>query len=107
MSHSDTSAEAFAAHASEALRAGNYLLCYDLVDQALQLGLQTRRLQYLSLLALANAGSTEFAGVTLAHAALPARPSTRVVSRLRLDSNAEQTRVPLKSSSAMALPLAS
>jgi hypothetical protein len=61
MSHSDTSTEAFAAGASEALRAGNYLLCYDLVDQALQLGLQTRRLQYLSLLALANAGSTEFA----------------------------------------------
>jgi hypothetical protein len=59
--HSDNSAETFAARAGEALRAGNYLLCYDLVDQAQQLGLQTRRLQYLSLLALASAGSTEFA----------------------------------------------
>ncbi|MBV8062665.1 MAG: hypothetical protein JOY51_03670, partial [Nevskia sp.] len=61
MNASGNSAEAFAARAREALRAGNYLLCYDLVDQAQQLGLQTRRLQYLSLLALANAGSTEFA----------------------------------------------
>lgn len=57
----DNTAETFAARAGEALRAGNYLLCYDLVDQAQQLGLQTRRLQYLSLLALASAGSTEFA----------------------------------------------
>lgn len=61
MGHSDDTAEVFAARASEALRAGNYLLCYDLVDQAQQLGVQTRRLQHLSLLALANAGSTEFA----------------------------------------------
>src|SRR5579872_2214269 len=61
MAHSDTTAEAFATRADEALRAGNYLLCYDLVDQAQQLGVQTRRLQYLSLLALANAGSTAFA----------------------------------------------
>ncbi|MBV8062664.1 MAG: hypothetical protein JOY51_03665 [Nevskia sp.] len=61
MNSSGSSAEAFAARAREALRAGNYLLCYDLVDQAQQLGLHTRRLDYLSLLALANAGSTEFA----------------------------------------------
>lgn len=61
MGHSDDTAEVFAARASEAQRAGNYLLCYDLVDQAQQLGVQTRSLQYLSLLALANAGSTEFA----------------------------------------------
>ena len=61
MEHSDTTAEVFAERANAALRAGNYLLCYDLVDQAQQLGLQTRRLQYLSLLALANAGSTDFA----------------------------------------------
>ena len=61
MGHSDNTAEVFAARAGEALRAGNYLLCYDLVDQAQQLGAHTRRLQYLSLLALANAGSTEFA----------------------------------------------
>ena len=61
MGHSDNTAEVFAARANEALRAGNYLLCYDLVDQAQQLGVQTRQLQYLSLLALANAGSTEFA----------------------------------------------
>ena len=61
MGQSDNTAEVFAARADEALRAGNYLLCYDLVDQAQQLGVQTRRLQYLSLLALANAGSTEFA----------------------------------------------
>jgi hypothetical protein len=61
MVHSDNTAEAFAARAGEALRAGNYLLCYDLVDQAQQLGLHSRRLDYLSLLALANAGSTEFA----------------------------------------------
>ncbi|HZR35562.1 MAG TPA: tetratricopeptide repeat-containing protein [Nevskia sp.] len=61
MGHSDNTAEAFAARAEEALRAGNYLLCYDLVDQAQRLGLHTRRLDYLSLLALANAGSTEFA----------------------------------------------
>jgi hypothetical protein len=61
MEHSDNTAEVFAARASAALSAGNYLLCYDLVDQARQLGVQTRRLQYLSLLALANAGSTDFA----------------------------------------------
>jgi hypothetical protein len=57
----DNTAETFAARAREALRAGNYLLCYDLVDQAQQQGLQSRPLQYISLLALANAGSTEFA----------------------------------------------
>jgi len=61
LAHSDNTAEIFTGRAREALRAGNYLLCYDLVDQAQQLGVQTRRLQYLSLLALANAGSTEFA----------------------------------------------
>ncbi len=61
MTHSDNTAEVFAARARDALRAGNYLLCYDLVDQAQQLGVQTRGLQYLSLLALANAGSTGFA----------------------------------------------
>lgn len=61
MGHNDNTAELFTARAREAQRAGNYLLCYDLVDQAQQLGVQTRPLQYLSLLALANAGSTEFA----------------------------------------------
>lgn len=61
MGSNDNTAETFTARAREALRAGNYLLCYDLVDQAQQLGVQTRRLQYLSLLALANAGSTEAA----------------------------------------------
>jgi class 3 adenylate cyclase len=53
--------EVFIASAREALRAGNYLLCYDIVDQARQLGVHDRRLEYVSLLALANAGSTEFA----------------------------------------------
>ncbi len=61
MAHSQSTAESFAARAGEALSAGNYLLCYDLVDQAQQSGLQSRRLQYLSLLALASAGSTGFA----------------------------------------------
>ncbi|MDR3415878.1 MAG: adenylate/guanylate cyclase domain-containing protein [Nevskia sp.] len=57
----DNTAEVFAARAKTALQGGNYLLCYDLVHQAEQLGVQTRRLQYLSLLALANAGSIDFA----------------------------------------------
>ena len=57
----DGTAEAFALRALEALRAGNYLLCYDLADQAQHFGILTRRLQYLALLSLANAGSTEFA----------------------------------------------
>src|SRR5579885_2932992 len=52
---------ALLARAREALRAGNYLLSYDLAERARQLGPDTRELQHLSLLALANAGSSELA----------------------------------------------
>lgn len=44
-----------------ALREGNYLLAYDLASNALARGHVDRRLEYISLLALANAGSTQLA----------------------------------------------
>lgn len=44
-----------------ALREGNYLLAYDQATSALAKGLSDRRLEYISLLALANAGSTQLA----------------------------------------------
>lgn len=44
--------------AREALRQGNYLNCYDLIAKAEQQGHASTELQYLRLLALANAGST-------------------------------------------------
>lgn len=47
--------------AREALGSGNYLRCHDLVRRAQDRGLVSRELDYLSLLALANAGSTELA----------------------------------------------
>lgn len=48
-------------HAREALRAGNYLQCFDLIAAAERQGHGSAELQYLKLLALANAGSTESA----------------------------------------------
>jgi class 3 adenylate cyclase len=57
----EASAEKCAAQAREALRAGNALLCYDLAQRAQQLGLRTRALEYLCLLALANAGNSALA----------------------------------------------
>jgi hypothetical protein len=47
--------------ARAALKSGNYLNSYDLLAQAQQLGNNTRELQYLMVLALANAGSTRHA----------------------------------------------
>ncbi len=47
--------------ARAALGSGNYLRCHDLVRQAQDRGLVSSELDYLSLLALANAGSTELA----------------------------------------------
>lgn len=43
------------------LGAGNYLLAYDQASRALDAGLRSRTLEYLALLALANAGSTQLA----------------------------------------------
>lgn len=61
MGRDEASAERFAARAREALSAGNALLGYDLAERALQLGLRTRALHYLSLLSLANAGNSALA----------------------------------------------
>lgn len=47
--------------ATEALDAGNPLLCYDLVSEALRDGASSPRLRYLAVLALANSGSTRAA----------------------------------------------
>jgi class 3 adenylate cyclase len=47
--------------ASEALKAGNYLQCYDVITRARARGIDSRPLQYLTVLALANAGSTRLA----------------------------------------------
>jgi hypothetical protein len=44
-----------------ALRSGNYLLCHDLATRARTGGVVSRRLEYLALLSLANAGSTQLA----------------------------------------------
>ncbi|MDB5985917.1 MAG: hypothetical protein JWR16_970 [Nevskia sp.] len=54
-------AQSYAAGASAAMQAGNYVHCYDLAQQARARGLDSSRLQYLSLLALVNAGSTALA----------------------------------------------
>jgi hypothetical protein len=47
------------AEARAALRAGNYLQCYDLVTKAQQRGIDDDALHYIKVLALANAGNTE------------------------------------------------
>ena len=44
-----------------ALKAGNYLLCHDLATRARADGLDSRELDYVALLSLANAGSTQLA----------------------------------------------
>lgn len=54
--------------AREALRAGDYLQCYDVIAAAEQQGPLSHELRYLKLLALANAGSTETALRQLAEA---------------------------------------
>lgn len=54
--------EDYASRARSALKSGNYLHSYDILAQAQQAGGQiTRELQYLMILALANAGSTRHA----------------------------------------------
>jgi hypothetical protein len=66
---SPTAQEAsWARQAREALRAGNYLQCYDVLAAAEQQGHFSDELRYLQLLALANAGSTETALRRLAEA---------------------------------------
>jgi class 3 adenylate cyclase len=54
-------AKSYAARATAAMQAGNYVHCYDLAQQARVRGFDSPRLQYLSLLALVNAGSTALA----------------------------------------------
>ncbi|HUP92215.1 MAG TPA: adenylate/guanylate cyclase domain-containing protein [Solimonas sp.] len=49
------------AAAEEALGKGNDLLCNDILHSALQRGIRSRRLDYLRLVSLANAGSTALA----------------------------------------------
>ncbi len=49
------------AQAEEALRAGNALLCFDIVERAADRGLRTPELEYLSILSLAHCGSTQMA----------------------------------------------
>ncbi|HZP13809.1 MAG TPA: adenylate/guanylate cyclase domain-containing protein [Nevskiaceae bacterium] len=47
--------------AHDAMKAGNYLQCYDIISRARARGVDSRDLQYLTVLALANAGSTRLA----------------------------------------------
>lgn len=47
--------------AHDALKAGNYLQCYDIIGRGRTRGTDSRELQYLTVLALANAGSTRLA----------------------------------------------
>jgi class 3 adenylate cyclase len=54
-------AEAIAQRARDALKAGNYLQCYDVITRARERGVDSRTLQYLTILALANAGSARLA----------------------------------------------
>jgi class 3 adenylate cyclase len=54
-------AEGVALRARATLKAGNYLLCYDIVARARLRGIDSRDLQYLTILALANAGNTRLA----------------------------------------------
>lgn len=51
----------FIARSNDALRNGNYLLCYDLILRAEQRGIRSRELEYTKLLALSNAGSAGLA----------------------------------------------
>jgi len=54
-------AEGIHRKATDALKAGNYLQCYDVITRARARGIDSRPLQYLTVLALANAGSTRLA----------------------------------------------
>lgn len=58
---SGDAAESVHKRANEALKAGNYLQCYDTISRARSRGVDSRALQYLTILALANAGSTRLA----------------------------------------------
>jgi class 3 adenylate cyclase len=49
------------ARSNDALRNGNYLLCYDLILRAEQRGIRSRELDYTKLLALSSAGSAGLA----------------------------------------------
>jgi len=49
------------AQAEEALRAGNALLCFDILERAAERGLRAPELEYLSILSLAHCGSTQMA----------------------------------------------
>ena len=51
----------FIARSNDALRNGNFLLCYDLILRAEQRGIHSRELEYTKLLALSNAGSAGLA----------------------------------------------
>ncbi len=48
-------------HCRQSLQGGNYLMAYDQATRARNLGFESRALDYLWLLALANAGSTQLA----------------------------------------------
>lgn len=47
--------------AEDAMRSGNDLLCHDILCRAQQQGMRSRRIEYLQILSLANAGSTDLA----------------------------------------------
>ena len=54
-------ATAVLGRARDALSAGNYLQCYDIIARARSRGVDSRALQYLTVLALVNAGSARLA----------------------------------------------
>ncbi len=56
-----TVAAATLAQAEEALRAGNALLCFDIIERAADRGVRTPELEYLGILSLAHCGSTQMA----------------------------------------------
>jgi class 3 adenylate cyclase len=59
--HGGSENDYFIARSNDALRNGNYLLCYDLILRAEQRGIRSLELDYIKLLALSNAGSAGLA----------------------------------------------
>ena len=68
--HGDDEISQYLARCKDALRRGNYLLCYDLALRARRQGLESLELSFIELQALANAGSAGLAQRRLQELAL-------------------------------------
>ena len=74
--HSGNENDYFIARSNDALRNGNFLLCYDLILRAEQRGIHSRELEYTKLLALSNAGSAGLAYRQMQERPVPAEEKT-------------------------------